>query len=84
MDITTHLQLLEAVRRADQADAAYTAASRARARATRAAVDALTAMGRCDQQLAAAQGRTDVCHDDVSPCPDHCSESLLDDRLQGV
>ncbi|WP_251066149.1 phosphoadenosine phosphosulfate reductase family protein [Streptomyces sp. ISL-36] len=51
------MQLLEAVRRADQADAAYTAADRACARAIQAAVDALADIGRCEQQLATARGR---------------------------
>ncbi|MGW6569832.1 hypothetical protein [Streptomyces sp. NPDC054975] len=53
MDITTRLQLLEALRRAEQADAAYAAASRACARVTQTAVDAFTGIGRCEQQLAA-------------------------------
>ncbi|WP_406431069.1 hypothetical protein [Streptomyces sp. NBC_01589] len=47
MDITTRLQLLEAIRRADQADAAPTAAGRA---CTRAAVEALTGIGRSGQR----------------------------------
>jgi 3'-phosphoadenosine 5'-phosphosulfate sulfotransferase (PAPS reductase)/FAD synthetase len=58
MDITTRLQLLKAIRRADQADAAHTAADRACTRATRAAAEALADTGRCEQQLAAARGRT--------------------------
>ncbi|MDQ0847772.1 phosphoadenosine phosphosulfate reductase family protein [Streptomyces sp. V1I6] len=57
MDINDRLQLLEAVRRADQADAAYNAAGRACARASQAAVDALTDISRCEQQLAATRGR---------------------------
>ncbi|MFE5091853.1 hypothetical protein ACFRCI_15965 [Streptomyces sp. NPDC056638] len=57
MGITTRLQLLGAIRRADQADAAHTAAGRACTRATRATVEALTDIGRGEQQLAVARGR---------------------------
>jgi hypothetical protein len=56
MDITTRLQLLEAIRRADQTDAAPTAAGRA---CTRAAVEALTGIGRSEQRWRCPRPRPD-------------------------
>lgn len=55
MDMTTRLRLLEAVRRADQADAAHAAAGRARTRAAREAVNALGRISGCEELLAGAQ-----------------------------
>ncbi|HBF85143.1 MAG TPA: hypothetical protein DD420_36015 [Streptomyces sp.] len=60
MDITTGLQLLEALRRADQAETNLTASSRAAHRAVQAAADALTDITHCEQQLDAARADEQV------------------------
>ncbi|MFD5065899.1 hypothetical protein, partial [Streptomyces sp. NPDC058394] len=52
MDMPTRRQLLEGIRRAHQADAAYTAAGRARARAAKATAADRARITR-DQQLQA-------------------------------
>ncbi|MFE9007504.1 phosphoadenosine phosphosulfate reductase family protein [Streptomyces sp. NPDC007875] len=62
MNITTRLHLLEAIRRAEQAVAARTAADRACTRATKAAAEALTETRRHQQQLAETPAPDDTQH----------------------